>query len=119
MSEGRRVWWGVILIALGLFFLLDRFGLLRIYQVWEYWPLFLILAGIGHLLWPDMRARVARGFELVLLGILFLAITRHWYGLTWHTGWPIILIIVGVSLLLKILLERGRDETAGGGDGNV
>jgi hypothetical protein len=41
--------WGIILIALGTIFLLDRFGLDVWDTVWKFWPVILILWGASKL----------------------------------------------------------------------
>lgn len=105
---GRQMWWGVVLIAIGSIFLLERFGIVSIGEVWHYWPAFLILAGIGQLLWPDNCRRGTRGIGEIGIGLWFFACQYHWYGLTYTNGWPLILVIMGFALLVRSLIDRPR-----------
>lgn len=41
--------WGIVLIALGTIFLLDRFGLDAWDAVWKFWPVILIVWGASKL----------------------------------------------------------------------
>ncbi len=41
---------GIVLIVLGVIFLLQNLGILRIDDIWEFWPVILIIAGISMLL---------------------------------------------------------------------
>lgn len=40
---------GIILILIGLFFLMTNFGLIAWSQIWKFWPVILVLAGVGML----------------------------------------------------------------------
>jgi hypothetical protein len=46
----RNVTGGVILILLGIFFLLTNFGYVHWEQLWKFWPVILIVAGLGMLI---------------------------------------------------------------------
>jgi putative Mn2+ efflux pump MntP len=47
------------------------------------------------------------GIILIGLGLLFLAIQMDWfYWLDWGSGWPLIIIIVGVALLVNTLFKN-------------
>jgi len=102
-SEARktrqRIWWGLVLILVGVLFLLDRYDVIEIGSVWRYWPALLIVSGLGHLLWPDDRNR-ARGLFPIGMGFWFFACQFHWYGLTYTNGWPVIMVIAGLSMLI-------------------
>ena len=58
MHRSRTVWLGGVLIILGVLFLLDSTGLIRISDFFEtYWPLLLVLWGIFILIRRDSRRR--------------------------------------------------------------
>lgn len=42
---------GIVLILIGLVFLATNFGLLDWGQLWKFWPLILVAAGLS-MLWP-------------------------------------------------------------------
>ena len=94
--------WGVILVALGIVFLLENFGI-KVPQNW--WAVFLVLPGIG-VLWSAWRmyqhdGRLTRsivsttvvGGVLVLFGLSFLA------GIDWGVLWPLVLIVLGLGIV--------------------
>ena len=95
----RRMWWGLVLITVGVAFLLDRYGVVDIGSIWHYWPALLIVSGLAHLLWPDDRNR-ARGLFPIGMGFWFFACEFHWYGLNYSNGWPVIMVIAGLSMLV-------------------
>src|SRR6185369_587924 len=63
---------GIVLTALGSLFVLDSFGVLDAGNLLDYWPLFLILPGIAHMLWPRKHADRFWGAILVGIGTLLL-----------------------------------------------
>jgi hypothetical protein len=44
--KDREFWGGVLLIVIGALFLLDNFDVLRMDQIFRFWPIVLIVAGI-------------------------------------------------------------------------
>ena len=104
MSWGPGGAWigGLILIGLGVLFLLKNFGV-PIPENW--WAIFLVLPGAGAL-WTAWRmyqrdgvtrsatSTAIVGAVLVLFGVSFLA------GFDWGVLWPVILIVLGVSVVL-------------------
>lgn len=98
-SSRRRLWWGLVLITVGVLFMLDRYGVIEIGTVWRYWPALVIASGVGHLLWPDTGNR-ARGLFPIGIGLWLFACQFHWHGLNYTNGWPVILVIAGLSMLV-------------------
>ncbi len=55
-SKYSGVFWGVVLILLGVLFLLERLGYLDVGEVFStYWPVILILVGIKLILNPLLK----------------------------------------------------------------
>jgi len=44
-SERAKGWWGWLLIAIGLYFIVQNFGLLDLFDVGRFWPI--LLVGLG------------------------------------------------------------------------
>ena len=63
---------GVLIICAGTAFLLQNFGYLENIDVWDFWPVLLILLGLGHLVQPSGSRQVFSGVILVTIGGLFL-----------------------------------------------
>ena len=57
---------GLVVLALGVLFLLHNFDVLRLWDLWLYWPLILIAAGLHWA--PDRRSR-ALGIAAIGVGI--------------------------------------------------
>lgn len=110
---GRVIWAGILIWA-GLVFLAENLGLLSFVPgafpfgigVWG-----VILAGAGiillievviRLLVPAYRQPVG---GTVILALVFIGIgLGNWFG--WNLIWPIILIAIGLSILLRAFLRR-------------
>lgn len=47
-KDESKMWWGLIIIIIGLLFLLDNFGFFRLFRVsvWHLWPVILIIIGV-------------------------------------------------------------------------
>lgn len=107
---------GVILIALGMLFLADKFNLIQftwVFRTW--WPTLLI--GFGVLQLINRPNRPVGGLILLTLGVIF-QIDRLDYFPWWsmHRLWPVILIVIGVALLIT-RLNRGSFGPPSGGSG--
>jgi hypothetical protein len=110
MAGPSRARWffGVLLIAVGVVFLLDTTGVVALGDIpATYWPLLLVGWGIWALV--RGRGRSLPGLLVLLLGMAFQAerldlLEPGWPG----RYWPAILIVVGLALLLEALLPDGR-----------
>src|SRR6478672_3778949 len=47
------------------------------------------------------------GLSLILLGLIFLATTQGFLGLTWGNSWPIFLVAIGLGALVRGLGDDG------------
>ena len=106
---------GVILLALGIAMLADRTGLVDVRVNRLVAPLVLIAMGTAIVLDRDRTAerrrrdgRIARrrrggigGIWLVGVGSWMLISQSHLFGLTFHTSWPIIVIMAGVIIVIR------------------
>jgi predicted membrane protein len=97
-NKSSRAWVGIVLVALGGYFLLRNFDLIphSIHYLFG-WEMILIIVG-GSMLVTGRR----QGIVLLAIGGLFLApeildIPR----IRMRDWWPLILIIIGISIFLK------------------
>jgi predicted membrane protein len=102
-----RAVFGLVVVSMGVLFLLDNLGILNAYDWWRYWPIALILIGLGKL--PAARTTPDRlGAAMWLLaGIVLLAHTQDWFDFDLWELWPIFLILVGIRLIWG---ARGRSH---------
>jgi hypothetical protein len=86
---------GVILIAAGLLFTLDNFGVIDVSQFWKLWPLALVAIGATKL---AARSFVS-GIVLVAIGGLFLA--RNFDALHFPPRYllPLIFVLIGLRIV--------------------
>lgn len=105
MSEHRtlgRVFWGLLLVVLGILFLLDRTGTLDFGDlVARFWPVIFILIGISILLSNNFR-NVGSAVFFILFGTFFLLLRlRIFDQAVWRYLWPLAIIAVGLWILLR------------------
>jgi predicted membrane protein len=111
-SPASRLFFAVFLIVAGILLFLSNIGLLPVRDVWEFWPVILIAAGIGRLL----NAREAVSQIVSILLIVFGSLSLLWslgvFHLHTENGTlPLSLLFIafGVAALIKIL---GGDRSA-------
>ena len=96
---------GLVLIAIGLLFLLDRFGFVSFgYVISHWWPMFIAGFGVSHLL----KGHVWTGAWMIGLALWFELIRYRVFGLSFSSGWPLILIAVGAGTILRALFDSAR-----------
>ena len=120
-SPGSRLTGALILIVAGIILFLDNIGLLRVHDIWQYWPVILIAAGIGRFSSGRYASDRMRGVALMLFGALFLLVTTHVIFIhSWSGSWPVglLLIALGCAALLDVSETRswpGRTPVASPG----
>ena len=116
-NQGRQMLWGLVLMAFGVLFLLDRTGRFDIHEIWHYWPAIFLIIGLGHLLFPNRGSDRVDGIIWLGIGAWVMANQNHWWGLNWANSWPLILVAIGLQTVLKALIEgRNPDSTRKNGD---
>ncbi len=100
---------GVILIAVGVIFLLERTDLISRPQLWRFWPLFIIWIGLVRLFKPEGGRRSI--FPL-LIGIWLQISTLELFGLDFSDSWPLAIIAVGASFVFDSLLRGPSGKAA-------
>jgi len=107
-----RVFWGLVLIAFGVLFLLDQLGRTDFGDIiGTYWPVILILIGISIFIGNGFR-RPGGALFFILLGALFLLqnLDILEYDI-WHYLWPAAIILLGLWLILRPAFRaRGGDK---------
>lgn len=106
-----RIFWGLLIILIGVLFLLDQMGQLDFGSIISrYWPLILILAGIWHLIANNFRD-AAGGLFMIIIGGFFMLMKLEILGRSaWHYFWPLIIIAVGLLVLLGSTRLRSSEK---------
>jgi predicted membrane protein len=97
-----RIFWGLILIVVGILFLLDQMGQLDIGYIFSrYWPAIFILIGLSMIIANDFKATGA-GVFFILFGAFFLLMDMRIFDhRVWHYFWPLLIIGLGLWILIK------------------
>jgi predicted membrane protein len=113
-----RIFWGLMLICLGVLFLLDQMGRLDFGDlVGRYWPIVFIIIGVSILLSNSFK-NVGSGIFFILFGAFFLLLRLHIFDrAVWHYIWPLAIIATGLWLLLRPAWHPKKNEAGDvGGD---
>jgi len=106
---------GLAVIAVGVLFLLRNVGIVYFDDIWQYWPVILIMFGLSKLVNPYSASNVVSGLILGGIGAVFLLRNLGYiYGDVWSYLWPGILIAVGLSILVKHLERMDQPASAPG-----
>lgn len=108
MWQNRRsqMAWGVLMICAGVAFLLDRTGQLELHDLWRYWPVLLAIAGLSNLVPPTTPKLVLSGLSWIGLAAWFVVSMERLWGLGFHNSWPLLIILWGIKVVLKPVLEK-------------
>ena len=99
---------GAILAGIGVLLLLQNLGIIVVDDLWDYWPVILIVVGVsraaaawdfGGRIWGAIVAFVGAVFLVRNLGLI--------HGSVWNFFWPVILIAIGLALLARALDRNG------------
>ncbi len=101
-----RLFIAILLIAAGTLLFLSNLGLLPEFNFWAFWPLILVVGGVGKLVSDTTRAGQALGIVLIAGGSLFLLVSLGILHIRAHDdSWPLSLLLIafGTIALIKIL----------------
>jgi len=104
--QRKQMMWGLVLIAVGIAFLLDRMNVVDIYELWHYWPLLLVVAGINQTIgYPNAR-EFTSGLWTAFIGLWLFAVFEGLLGLTFRNSWPLFILMWGLQLVLEPVIAR-------------
>jgi hypothetical protein len=103
--SGAAVWWGVVLIVVGILFLITQFA--PGVHLWRYWPLIIVALGVRAMFGPGPGPwsvrYLAEGLSTVALGLVFLGQMLGYLGwdvwLNIFRLWPLLLVAFGLEVL--------------------
>ena len=99
---------GGIIVTIGVVFLLDNLGIVRIRDIWQYWPAILIIVGIARLSDAHGPAAIIWGVVVAGIGGLLLADNLNLIYFDWRIVWPVLLIAWGLIVLIRPRYWRGQ-----------
>ncbi len=106
-----RIFWGLVLVGIGVLFLLDQMGQLNFgYLFSRYWPVVFILIGVAIILGNNFQ-NVGPGVFFILFGAFFLLMRIRIFNHTaWHYFWPLVIIGMGIWILIWPALAAGKKK---------
>lgn len=95
---------GAILAGIGVILLLQNLGIPFADNLWDFWPVILIVVGGSRLVsaW-DTGGRIFGGIVMFVGGVFLLRNFGLLPGNIWNYFWPVMLIAIGLALLLRAL----------------
>ena len=102
----KQVMWGLVLIAVGVIFLLDRMGIADLRELWHYWPLLIVAAGINQTIGYPSAREFSNGLWTVFIGLWLFAVFEGILGLTLRNSWPLFLLMAGLQMVLRPVIDR-------------
>lgn len=103
----HRMFWGIVIVAIGAVFLLNQIGAVDIdigYLFSHYWPVFVIFFGFQGLLFQRQGGFLWNSV-VILFGVFFLGRNLQWFD--WEFGdiarliGPVVLILFGIGMIFR------------------
>ncbi len=116
-TPGGRIVFGLVLVGLGVLFTLDNLGLVKAGEVLRWWPVLLVAYGLGRLTGTCCKQDTVLGIIFAGAGVLILLHAVGFLHLDPWDFWPIVLIVIGGSMLNgAVRRARGREQPGGGAE---
>ncbi|GAG53764.1 unnamed protein product [marine sediment metagenome] len=90
---------GLVVICAGILFLLENMGVAIGVDMWDFWPVALILIGLSHISKPPETRHGFSGAIFIIVGVLFLLNNLDIIVFDIGTFWPIIVILIGMAII--------------------
>ncbi|MES2150760.1 MAG: DUF5668 domain-containing protein [Pseudomonadota bacterium] len=97
---------GIVVIAMGTLFLLDNMGIFDFHNAFHFWPMVMIVIGTAKLCDSRSGNGYLLGAGLVAAGVLMTLSRMGYLYFSWHTMWPLLLILLGGSVVYRALTGR-------------
>ena len=105
-SMPSQVILGAVVGGRGLLFLLDNLDILDFHRAFSFWPVVFIVIGAAKLLDTNSPNGVLAGAVLIGIGVMLTLNRLGYMYFSWHTIWPLLLIVLGGAVIYKAV--RGR-----------
>lgn len=106
-SGGSGIVIGAIIVLVGLGLLLDNMGIVQFHDLWQYWPVFLIVYGVSRILSCQAVSSLVWGGAVALIGALLLLDNLDLIQFNFSYVWPLAIIAFGLAMLVRAL-DRKR-----------
>jgi len=106
----KQILWGLLIVAAGVAFLMNREDMLEVSMLWTYWPVILLIFGLNNMILPADGKQFMDGLGQVAFAAWFYAANERLWGLTFFNSWPILVVVAGVCLVLQPLANKFFDS---------
>jgi len=114
-SVRSRLTWGILLLVVGAGALAVNLGFRIPRDLWDYWPMILVVLGLAQLIWPGSGRERLSGLWLLAVGIYCAVSQFELFGLDWGTAWPILIVLLGVRMVLGGVFGEKHEKLPGDG----
>ena len=98
---------GLCIAVAGAIMLLENLGMGFGIRILDYWPVILILIGLGKIMHSRRPNNIYWGLVLAGIGVLFLLNNLGVIDFWFHDLWPILIILVGISVIRGSFWKTG------------
>jgi hypothetical protein len=98
--------WGLILVTLGITFLLTNSGVWPNDTLRHWWPVLVVISGLGSLVGARGPRGVGAAVTTAALGAWLLVAMNDWYGLGWSRSWPLAIVAMGLGTITEAIVAR-------------
>jgi len=106
---GFGILMGILIILAGTMMLLKNLDLGVDFRVWDYWPVLVIVWGLGHIFCSRVGRSITWGLFLIAVGVLLQLNNLDIIHFRAHDLWPLLIILIGISVIrCGFFPNRGR-----------
>lgn len=105
-----RILISIFIILAGIILLADNLGFDTHINIWDWWPLILILIGIGHIARPSVNRQTLTGLIFIAIGAIFLGNTLDIFYVDIGDLWPVVLILIGLGMIKGHIWKVGQSD---------
>lgn len=99
----------LLLIVAGALLFLDNIGVIPVQNIQAYWPIFIVFLGASILERHRSAVAVIWAVALMAWGLLLILGNLHILHVRGGLGWPVVLIAIGATLLVRPTSFRDMD----------
>lgn len=104
---GQRIVFGLAVVAVGVLALLDNLHVFDIALLRTFWPLGLVLWGVGRLIFRQ-HGSVMVSLAVIAIGTVMTAQNLGITDIRLRDWWPVLIILAGLSILGRAFFPRHR-----------
>ncbi|RZJ07790.1 MAG: hypothetical protein EOP39_15475 [Rubrivivax sp.] len=112
-QAGSRVVLGLAVAGIGVLALLDNLHVFNIALLRTFWPLALVLWGLGRLVWWRHPGSGLVSVIAIGAGVILTAQNLDLFHFSLRVWWPVFIILAGLSILMRGLIPRPGDGPSG------